>query len=276
MGSFHARALERGRAFSLAGVVDPTDPTWPGIPWDADLAHALEQLRPDAAIIATPPATHADLARTCLQAGCHVLVEKPICPDALEARQLAESFRERGRILFGGHSERFHPVFLRLQPELSHTPRWRSLRCIRQGPPPVTLPNGGAVLDLAIHDLDLALRLAGTLTLAGVRQSNTGLTESILVGGDRTVSVTAGYTPMRMRIWELEVNDGIWLADFLGGTLEWLPRSGPVRRMEISPRDALEQEHEAFRLACDGGDWWEDLQPQIRAVELAREILSVL
>jgi hypothetical protein len=44
--------------------------------------------------------------------------------------------------------------------------------------------------------------------------------------------------------------------------------------MEAGSEDALEREHEAFRTACDGSDWWEDLQPQIRAVELAREILA--
>ena len=274
MGTFHARALERGGVFSLVGVVDAKDPGWSGVTWLPDLSQALEQLRPEAVVVATPPATHAVLARTCLAAGCHVLLEKPISPDPRDARTLAEEFRRRGRVLFGGHSERFHPVFLALREELTTAPKWKSLRCHRQGPPPKTLPEGGAVLDLAIHDLDLALRLEGTLALAEVRTHGKGRTEALLAGGDRTVSITVGYQPARRRTWELEMDDGIWQADFLGGTLDWHPRSGASRRLAVALRDALEREHEAFREALEGGEWWRDLQPQLRAVELAREILS--
>lgn len=274
MGSFHAQALGRGNAFSMVGVVDPTDPGWTGVPWHCALESALESLQPDAAILATPPATHATLARVCLDAGCHVLVEKPICPDPLEARKLAEAFRQGGRVLFGGHSERFHPVFRALVEELTLAPGWNSLRCHRQGPEPKIPPQGGAVLDLAIHDLDLALRLAGTLALAEVRFPEAGRTESRLLAGDRSVSVTVGYQTTPRRTWELETDNGIWRVDFLGGTLEHRSRSGAIRTIEIPAHDALEREHEAFRAACDGGDWWSDLQPQIRAVELAREILE--
>jgi len=266
--------LQRGNAFTLAGVVDPTDPGWSGGTWFPDLSLALEQLRPQAVLIATPPETHAVLARTCLSAGCHVLLEKPICPDPREARSLAEEFRKAGRVLFGGHSERFHPVFLALQEELTKRPGWKSLRCHRLGPPPRILPDGGAVLDLAIHDLDLALRLDPSLALEVVHHLGSGLTESILAGDGRTVSIAVGYRSARLRAWELETDDGIWQADFLGATLDWHPRSGEVRRLAIAPQDALEREHEAFRGAFEGGEWWNDLQPQIRAVELAWEILS--
>lgn len=276
MGTFHAQALERGQAFSLVGVVDPVDPGWSGIPWSPDLSGALESLQPDSVIVAAPPAIHADLARACLEAGCHVLLEKPICPDPREARRLADAFKGRGRVLFGGHSERFHPVFLALMRELAKTPRWRFLRCHRLGPRPRILPDGGAVLDLAIHDLDLALRLDPALAFAKVLHIAQGLTESLLVGGGRTASITAGYQPARRRTWELAMDDGTWCADFLGSALEWRPNEGSTRSVEIPPQDALEREHQAFRVACEGGDWWEDLQPQIRAVELAREILGAI
>jgi predicted dehydrogenase len=232
-------------------------------------------MKPDAVILATPPATHADLARVCLEAGCHALMEKPICPDPAQARELAKAFRRRGRVLFGGHSERFHPVFLALMAQMAKSPGWKALRCHRLGPPPTAIPEGGAVLDLAIHDLDLALRLAGPLEVEEVRRDDLGLTEALLAGSDRRVSITVGYQGAKRRTWELETEDGIWHADFLAATLELRSRSGSIRKVEISGRDALEREHEAFREAIEGADWWEDLQPQIRAVELAREILSL-
>lgn len=65
--------------------------------------------------IATPAATHGAIVRACLEAGKDVFVEKPICLDIQEARQLVELARERGRILMVGHLLWYHPVVLKLK-----------------------------------------------------------------------------------------------------------------------------------------------------------------
>lgn len=103
MGRWHAHALRR-IGVRIAGVVDP-DPsrarrlarTSRAAPFDtleAGLAHG----RPDAVHICTPPETHVPLARTALDAGCHVLVEKPLGPDARQTEALL-SQAERARLL---------------------------------------------------------------------------------------------------------------------------------------------------------------------------------
>jgi predicted dehydrogenase len=58
----------------------------------------------DAVVIATPAATHYELAERALRAGRHVLVEKPMCASAAEAKQLVELARSYGRVLMVDHT----------------------------------------------------------------------------------------------------------------------------------------------------------------------------
>ena len=53
-----------------------------------DLTELLRQTQPDVIHITTPPASHFEIARLCLEHGCHVYVEKPLTIDAGEAKQL--------------------------------------------------------------------------------------------------------------------------------------------------------------------------------------------
>jgi len=270
----HRRALESNAGVSLVGVVDPRPPGWPGISWESDLDTALVRLRPQAVVVAVPPGDHASVARTCLGAGCDVLLEKPICPQAGEARELADDFRRAGRVLFGGQSERFHPVFRALRSELERAPGWRSIRCVREGPEPRTIPEGGALLDLAVHDLDLALRLDGSLSLLGSVETGTGSVRVHLGGAGRSVEIVVGYQPVRRRTWDVEGEGGTWHADLLARSLYRHPSGGARTSLWIDRVDALETEHLRFLEACRGGEWWSDLQIQIRAVDLAREIID--
>ena len=81
--------------------------------WDArsftDVAACLEQTRPDAAIITAPDRAHAPLARQVLEAGCHVLVEKPMTATLEEAEELAAVAATSGRLLQVGTMKRHDP-----------------------------------------------------------------------------------------------------------------------------------------------------------------------
>jgi dTDP-4-amino-4,6-dideoxygalactose transaminase/predicted dehydrogenase len=57
----------------------------------------------DAVVIATPVCTHYDLARWAMEAGKHVLVEKPLCPSVREGEELVALARAQGRLLCVGH-----------------------------------------------------------------------------------------------------------------------------------------------------------------------------
>ena len=79
------------------------------------LADLLEQVRPDVVHITTPPESHFDLARYCLEQGCHVYVEKPFALYAEQAEQLIELAESRGLKLTVGHNDQFSHVARRMR-----------------------------------------------------------------------------------------------------------------------------------------------------------------
>jgi predicted dehydrogenase len=80
-----------------------------------DARQMLESERCDVLHITTPPATHFPLARLCLNAGCHVYVEKPFTLNAAEASELI-ALAERGALkLTAGHNAQFTPAMQRMR-----------------------------------------------------------------------------------------------------------------------------------------------------------------
>ena len=106
----------------------------------------------DLVSVASPAITHAEIVRAFLNAGAHVLVEKPIATTIEEANDLVMLARETGRVLTVGHQERF--VFARTG-LLDQDVAPLEIQCWRRGPWTGRGDDVSAVLDLMIHDLDL-------------------------------------------------------------------------------------------------------------------------
>jgi len=81
----------------------------------ADIAELVEQARPDVVHITTPPASHFEIARFCLEQGCHVYVEKPFTVHAAEAESLLNLAEEKGLKLTVGHNYQFTHVARRMR-----------------------------------------------------------------------------------------------------------------------------------------------------------------
>lgn len=97
---FYRPQLEKtGRAFNVRNLF-------------ADPADMLAQAKPDVVHIVTPPPTHADLAIQAMQAGCHVLVEKPLALSLEEADRMIATSRETGKSLCVDHNRLFCPPAL--------------------------------------------------------------------------------------------------------------------------------------------------------------------
>lgn len=112
----------------------------------------------DLAVVATPIPTHAPIVSRALAAGVHVLVEKPLCATSADARALLEAQRRGGARLFVGHSERFNPV-VRALAKLLRGDRVLAIDLKRIGP---SRPSDcGVLLNLGVHDFDLAAYLGG-------------------------------------------------------------------------------------------------------------------
>src|SRR5713226_4407435 len=80
-----------------------------------DLTELLSVARPDVVHITTPPDSHFDIARFCLEQGCHVYVEKPVTLYAEEAQILLALANEKGLKLTVGHDDQFSHVARRMR-----------------------------------------------------------------------------------------------------------------------------------------------------------------
>ena len=85
-----------------------------------DYSDLLSDAGIEAVVVATPARTHFALARAALEAGKHVLVEKPLAMSSEEAEALIELAKQRGRVLMVGHIFEYHPAGSREPSSASH------------------------------------------------------------------------------------------------------------------------------------------------------------
>lgn len=83
-----------------------------------DVQQMLEQVKPDVVHITTPPQSHFSLGRVCLEAGCHVYLEKPFTVTADEADALIRLARSRGLKLTAGHNLQFTLEMLKMREQV--------------------------------------------------------------------------------------------------------------------------------------------------------------
>ncbi|MBV9946657.1 MAG: Gfo/Idh/MocA family oxidoreductase, partial [Myxococcales bacterium] len=159
MGSRHARVFAKlPERFEIVGGYDLC-PDVPG-PEDAPRLRCEEEAiaAAEVLVVATSTAAHAGVVKRALAAGRHVLVEKPLCGTAAEARAVARLSASGTGLLFVGHSERFNPV-VRALVRLLRGERLLAVDLLRVGP---TRPaDGGVLVNLGVHDFDLAAYLGG-------------------------------------------------------------------------------------------------------------------
>jgi predicted dehydrogenase len=160
LGQHHARNYAQNPRCRLHWVVD-TDLARAtriakeyGAKATADYRDVLGNV--DCASIVTPTVTHFEIARDCLEAGIHCLVEKPICSSVLDAAKLSIEAGRRQLILQVGHIEHFNVAVQRFF-DLLTTPRF--IECHRLGPFNPRIKDVGVVMDLMIHDIDIIMRI---------------------------------------------------------------------------------------------------------------------
>jgi len=112
----------------------------------------------DAVSIAVPTVDHRAATEQALEAGCHVLVEKPMAATVAEADAMIEAARRAGRLLQVGQVERFNPALRAARPLLSRPKFIEGHRLAVFQPRSLDID---VVLDLMIHDIDAVLHLTG-------------------------------------------------------------------------------------------------------------------
>jgi predicted dehydrogenase len=163
MGTFgrhHAAKYEAMDGVGLVGVADVCAQArrgaavTHGVPVFSDWRDLLGAV--DVVSVCSPAISHASIVRAFLNAGTHVLVEKPIATRLGEADQLIALAEAKDRVLTVGHQERF--VFARTG-LLDYDDAPVSIECWRIGGWTGRGSDVSVVLDLMIHDLDLVHRL---------------------------------------------------------------------------------------------------------------------
>ena len=160
----------------LAAVQDPAGDLAADVaaryssPWHGtEYENLLTAPNVDAIVICSPNFLHVPQARAALQAGKHVLVQKPLALSPADARATIDLAADAGRLLFVDYSYRYLDTVRALREALPAIGRVRRLTGTFHniyGPGKAwffdpALSGGGALIDLGIHLLDLALELLG-------------------------------------------------------------------------------------------------------------------
>src|SRR4051812_20278935 len=133
----------------------------PGVWIERDLDTALADPRVEAVAIATPPHTHFQLVRRALEAGKHVLVEKPLARTSEEAAELVAIAEERDLVLMPGHTFLYSPAVNKVR-DLIQEDELGEIYFVTSSRMNLGLyQQDGVVLDLAPHDLSILLHWLG-------------------------------------------------------------------------------------------------------------------
>jgi len=123
----HAEQIQRIKGCEIVGVCDQEPlmarqlyERFPVRQYFGSVTDLLSEARPDVVHIATPPHTHFSIAEMCLEAGCHVYVEKPFALCADDADRLLSLATERGLKVTVGHNLQFSHAARRMR-ELVHS-----------------------------------------------------------------------------------------------------------------------------------------------------------
>ena len=231
MGQHHTRVLSFLKDVELVGVSDVN------VERGIDLASKyrvrfFEDYRDllthvDAVCIAVPTLLHHSVGMTCLQAGVHVLIEKPIAASISEAESLVNAAAESNCILQVGHIERFNPAFQELSKVLKRE-ELLALEAHRMSPYSDRANDVSVVLDLMIHDIDLLLELVASpvvrLTASGSRASGSGYLDYVtatlnFANGIVATLTSSKVTHRKMRSIVAHCKNSLTEADFLNNEI---------------------------------------------------------
>ena len=162
LGRIHARLASEAPSIDLAAIVEVNPEGTPARGRRSRCARPAADLQEvvgdiEAAIVATPTVHHHQVVKQLLDAGVHVLVEKPITLDVAEADDLVATAERQGLVLQVGHVERFNPGLEAVVDQLNDV---RYLQATRASGFTFRSTDIGVVMDLMIHDIDVALSLA--------------------------------------------------------------------------------------------------------------------
>ena len=266
LGRFHAQKYAAHPGCELIGVVDVDLPRAKAIAEELDCQalsaiHALPG-QVDAVSLAAPTRLHHELGLTLLEAGLHVLIEKPMTVTVAEAESLITAADKHDCVLQVGHLERFNPAVVAAAALIDSPLFIESHRIAPFNPRGADV---SVVLDLMIHDIDLILELVNAELVAMDASGAAVISEDIDIANARlrfangcvanvTASRVSPRAERRMRVFQ---RNAYLSLDLQNGTLDIQKRDPKAsgaptmaqivhERLEPGRNDALADEIASF------------------------------
>ena len=195
-GGYHANKYKQADGIEFVGIYDldkvraqAAADTYGVTAFGGDELAAFLALI-DVVTIATPAFAHADIALKALAAGVHVYSEKPLAATVIDGEAMVDLAESKGLVLACGHQERAVFEAMGLYDVAERPLR---LEAVRNGTASTRNLDVSVVLDLMIHDLDLALTLAGTEAGALEATANYRSDEGYVATGADEVSADVSF-----------------------------------------------------------------------------------
>ena len=231
LGFHHARILRDVEGVQMAGFFEASEERRAHVVKELEITpfDSLEALLDvvDAIVIAVPTTAHEAVAVAALERNIHVLIEKPLAPDAESADRILAAAEGRDVIVQVGHVERFNQAIRAAEPYLDGPLFIESHRMAPFSPRSTDV---AVVLDLMIHDVDLIQSLVGAPITDIASSGIPVLTPNIDIanarisfGNGAVANLTASRVSMeRLRKLRLFQPSGYLSLDLAGGTGEFL------------------------------------------------------
>ena len=192
----------------------------------ADYGEMLDQVKPNAVCVAAPTQLHEQIALDVLEAGCDLLLEKPVAMDAAAAHRIIDKSNSSGLKMMAGHIERYNPAVRELRRVLKSGEIGKPLRAAarRLNPGPGRINDVGVVHDLATHDLDAmdyVLELKPVRLYAETANHTSNGREDVLAATIRFADDVVGsldvnwLTPTKVRQLAVTGQGGMLVVDYL-------------------------------------------------------------
>lgn len=280
MGRNHARVLSETKGVQLVGVCDPFDSArnsfrpLPGTNVYSDHREMYIKEKPDAVVLVTPTTMHCEQTIEALEAGMHVMVEKPISSTLEEADRMIAVANKTKKKLMVGHLERFNPAVteVRRRIQTDELGKIFQISAKRLSPFPGRISDVGVILDLAVHDIDAMHAITGstvTRAYAELQSRSHKTAEDVLTGLIRFKNDVVGsleiswQSPQKVRQLSVFGEGGAMIVDYLtqdltfqkNGTSDngWEElssftgqREGEVIKFVVQKKEPLKVEHDAF------------------------------
>ncbi|MFH1539094.1 MAG: Gfo/Idh/MocA family oxidoreductase [bacterium] len=268
MGSLHARIFSEMKNVDLIGVADINETHAHAIAAEYHTRaftdyRALLDLKPDAVSIVVPTPLHKDTTIDALDAGCHILVEKPISTTVEDGKKMIAKAHKVGKKMLVGHIERFNPA-VSIMKEIIDDGELGDIVSIttkRVGPYSPRSTDCGIILDLAPHDIDITSflyddRVREVYTIAGKTFHTYEDHATIMLrfrNGNPGVIETSWLPPHRVRKLNVVGTHGVASLDFLQQKVVVYDKNWS-REANVTHKEPLKNELEYFTKLISNGD----------------------